>query len=106
MSNQNSNVPFFAGLVIGGVVGAGVALMLAPHSGEETRSQIRDKSLGLRGEAVEGLTDAGQHAQTQVEAWQEKGQKVAKAVSQSKDSIIQAVNQSKDRVVEAVSSSK
>ena len=40
---------FFAGLVIGGLVGAALALLLAPQSGEETRAQIRDKSLEYKG---------------------------------------------------------
>jgi gas vesicle protein len=106
MSSQNRGALFFAGLVMGGLVGAGLALLLAPQSGEEIRSQIRDKSFELKDGAVEGLEEAGQRAQAQADAWQEKGQEVAKAVNRSKDSIIQAVSQSKDRVVEAVGSSK
>ena len=102
MSSQSRGALFFAGLVMGGLVGAGLALLLAPQSGEETRSQIRDKSFELKDGAVEGLAEAGQRAQAQADAWQEKGQEVAKAVNRSKDSIIQAVSQSKDRVVEAV----
>ena len=63
MSSQNSGVLFFAGLVVGGLVGAGLALLLAPQSGEETRSQIKDKSFELKDGAVEGLAEAGQRAQ-------------------------------------------
>ena len=106
MSSQNSGALFFAGLVMGGVVGAGLALLLAPQSGKETRSQIKDKSFELKDGAVEGLAEAGQRAQAQADAWQEKGQEVTGAISRSKDSIIQAVSQSKDRVVEAVGFSK
>ena len=91
---------------MGGVVGAGVALILAPQSGRETRSQISAKSFALKEGAVEGLTEAGQRAQAQADAWQEKGQEVAKAVNRSKDNLIQAVSDGKDSVVEAVSSSK
>lgn len=39
---------FLAGFVIGGLVGAATALILAPRSGAETRSQIADKSHELR----------------------------------------------------------
>jgi len=102
MSSQNSDTQFFAGLVMGGLIGAGLALLLAPQSGEKTRSQIRDKSLELKDQAVEGLAETSQRAQEQAAAWQEKGQEVSEAISRSKDSIIQAVSQSKDRVVEAV----
>ncbi|HXV99950.1 MAG TPA: YtxH domain-containing protein, partial [Anaerolineae bacterium] len=74
MSSQNSSVLFFAGLVVGGLVGAGLALLLAPQSGEETRGQIRATSFGLKDGAVEGLAEAGQRAQAQADTWQEKGQ--------------------------------
>ena len=87
MSSQNRGARFFAGLVTGGLVGAGLALFLAPQSGEKTRIQIRDKGLELRDEAA---------------VWQEKGKEVTEAISLSKDSIIQAVSESKDRVVAAV----
>ena len=102
MSSQNRGALFFAGLVMGGLVGAGLALLLAPQSGEEIRSQIRDKSFELKDGAVEGLAEVGHRAQEQVAVWQEKGQEVTEAISRSKDSINQAVSQSKDRVGEAV----
>ena len=96
MSSQNSGVLFFAGLVVGGLVGASLALLLAPQSGEETRTQIKDKSFELKDGAVEGLAEAGQRAQAQADAWQGKGQEVTEAISRSKDSIGQVVSQSKD----------
>jgi gas vesicle protein len=90
MSSQNSGVLFFAGLVVGGLVGAGLALLLAPQSGEETRGQIRAKSFELKDQAAEGLAEAGQRAQAQADAWQEKGQEVTEAISRSKDSVVEA----------------
>ena len=88
------------------MIDAGLALTLAPQSGEETRIQIRDKSFELKDGVVEGFAEAGQRAQAQADAWQEKGHEVTEAISRSKDSIGQAVSQSKDRVVEAVGFSK
>ena len=105
MSSENSGALFFTGLVVGGLVGASLALLLAPQSGAETRGQIKDKGVELKDGAVEGLTEAGHYAQTQTAAWQEKGHNVTDAINRSKDSIVQAVSQSKDRVVEAVGSS-
>jgi gas vesicle protein len=92
MSSQNSGVLFFAGLVVGGLVGAGLALLLAPQSGEETRGQIRAKSPELKDQAAEGLAEAGQRAQAQADAWQEKGQEVTEAISRSKDSVVEAAS--------------
>ena len=44
---------FLAGLLIGGLVGAAAALLLAPQSGEETRTLIKDKSIELKDRANE-----------------------------------------------------
>jgi hypothetical protein len=42
--NNGSDIgAFMAGFVIGGLVGAATALILAPQSGEETRSQIASR---------------------------------------------------------------
>lgn len=49
MSENNSDFgAFLAGFVIGGLVGAATALILAPQSGEQTRGQISSKSGELR----------------------------------------------------------
>lgn len=44
----NTAAPVVAGLVLGGLAGAGVALLLAPQSGKETRTQIQQKTMELR----------------------------------------------------------
>jgi gas vesicle protein len=43
---------FFAGLIIGGLVGAATTLLLAPQSGEETRTLIKEKSIELKDKAA------------------------------------------------------
>lgn len=49
MSDNNADLgAFLAGFVIGGLVGAATALILAPQSGQETRSQIASKSRELQ----------------------------------------------------------
>jgi gas vesicle protein len=53
MSDQSSDFSaFIAGMVIGGLVGAAVALLLAPQSGEETQKLIKEKSIELKEKAV------------------------------------------------------
>ncbi len=49
---------FLAGLIIGGMVGSIIALLLAPQSGEETRTMIRDRSIELKDKAVEKAEEA------------------------------------------------
>lgn len=54
MSDNNSDlISFFTGVVIGSFLGAAAALLLAPQSGEETRTLIHDKSIELKDKAVE-----------------------------------------------------
>ena len=77
MSQNNEGAAFFAGLVIGGLVGAALALLLAPQSGEETRAQIRDKSLEYKDWAEEGYVQTRQQAQEQAAAAYEKGRQSA-----------------------------
>jgi gas vesicle protein len=48
MSKQDEAASFVTGFLIGGLVGAATALLLAPQSGEDTRTQIREKSIQLK----------------------------------------------------------
>jgi len=55
--NGSNTSSALAGLLIGGLAGAGAALLLAPQSGKETREQIQQKTIELRdrtAETVEG----------------------------------------------------
>ena len=49
---------FLAGVVIGGLAGAGTMLLLAPQSGRRTRDQIRHKGVELREQATETIEEA------------------------------------------------
>jgi gas vesicle protein len=55
-SNDDRNVSILVALVVGGLVGAGVALLLAPQSGKRTRQQIADLAEDLKDYAAD-LTD-------------------------------------------------
>lgn len=52
MSARNG---LFTGILIGGLVGAGVALLTAPRSGEETRDILREKGDELKAKATTTL---------------------------------------------------
>jgi gas vesicle protein len=55
-SNDDRTRSVLVALVIGGLVGAGVALLLAPQSGKRTRQQIADLAEDLKDYAAD-LTD-------------------------------------------------
>jgi gas vesicle protein len=50
-NNNNDLGAFLAGFIIGSLVGAAAALILAPQSGRETRDQLVDKSSTFRDRA-------------------------------------------------------
>ena len=48
---------FFAGAIMGGLVGATVAVLLAPASGEDLREQLRERSIRLQDEIRSAAKD-------------------------------------------------
>jgi gas vesicle protein len=55
---QNSVRTFLAGLAIGALVGAGVALLFAPQSGSDTRRAVSRRAKHLAREARDRYDDA------------------------------------------------
>lgn len=54
---------YFVGFLIGGLAGAAAALLLAPQTGEETRTYIRNKSIELKDKAVMTADEARDYAE-------------------------------------------
>lgn len=61
---------FLAGFVIGGLIGAGVALLTAPQSGEETRAMIGEKGIELRDRAEELASQTAESYEAQIKRLQ------------------------------------
>jgi gas vesicle protein len=49
MMSRDSDTGFFAGLIVGALIGAAVALLYAPQSGEETRRVVKEKASVVKG---------------------------------------------------------
>ena len=62
MSARDDDLLFFAGLVIGAIVGGMAAALLAPQSGPETREQMVERGLELKSRAEDAVTRAQQVA--------------------------------------------
>ena len=54
---MRKTISFFIGVIMGGLVGATVALLFAPDSGSELRNQIRDRAESLTGEIRQAVGD-------------------------------------------------
>jgi gas vesicle protein len=53
MSDEGKGAEFLAGLLIGGLVGAAAALLLAPQPGDRTREELREKGIELKERVIE-----------------------------------------------------
>jgi gas vesicle protein len=56
-SEHGGTKTFTAGLLIGALVGAGVALLFAPQSGQDTRRLIRRKAKRIADDATDRYED-------------------------------------------------
>ena len=56
--------PVVTGLLIGGLIGAATALLMAPKSGEETRAEIRNKALEYRDRTKDVLNETVSQAKS------------------------------------------
>jgi gas vesicle protein len=56
---ERGGAEFVAGILVGAVLGAGLALLLAPDRGEKTRGRLRRRMHSLREDAREGIDRAG-----------------------------------------------
>ncbi len=61
---MNKTVSVLAGMLIGGLAGAGAMLLLAPQSGEKTRALIQLKSVELRDRTTDVVDQALAQART------------------------------------------
>ena len=60
---MRSIMSFLTGVVMGALVGATVAILLAPSSGEELRGEIRDRAVRFR----DDLSEAAQSKRIELE---------------------------------------
>jgi gas vesicle protein len=64
MSTKDQVTSFFSGFLTGGLIGGMGALLLAPQSGEKTRTQIRTKGIELKEKAETTFADLEKRFET------------------------------------------
>ncbi len=62
MENRKEGLSFVFGLMVGSLVGASVAIILAPQSGERTREVLRDRALEYKERAADFATELREDA--------------------------------------------
>jgi len=85
----NSKLSVFLAFLAGGLIGAGVTLLLTPSSGREAREKIKDASTQARDKAIEKATGVKQKADEIIEKGREK-------VTEKKAEVQAAVNAGKE----------
>jgi len=99
--NFNRIGGFLAGVLFGGLAGAGAGLLFAPQSGERTRAQIQEKTIEIRDQAVKTMEDAAAEVRTKANEITAGMQKQAEELQQYGQGLL---TEQKDRwspVVEA-----
>ncbi len=88
MSDQDADYgTFIVGFVIGGLVGAVTALLLAPQSGEETRTIIIEKGTEIKNKAADSATQAIEEARVRADEYASTAkQRVSEIQARSKGS--------------------
>ncbi|HZQ05502.1 MAG TPA: YtxH domain-containing protein [Anaerolineae bacterium] len=97
--NNNNGYGFIGGFLLGGIVGAAAALLMAPASGKETREQIRAEGVALENRAQEFGDDTMRQARKMVKQGQ-------KGVTDAQARTTHALEEQKLRLTEAIDASK
>ena len=97
--NNSRGIDFLAGFLLGGIVGAAIALLMAPASGEETRDELRSRGIELRNRSEE----LSNEAMVQAQKLAEEGQKRA---MEAQERSRLALEEQKSRLEEAIEAGK
>jgi len=102
--NNNDFGAFLAGFVIGGLVGAATALILAPQSGQETRSQLMTRSDDLRHVGGERFQQMRETAVSYANDYSSKVQELGDQVQQQARIVLDSGKEQAAKMREQVSS--
>ena len=95
MNDKDEGGPFFAGLIIGGFIGAAIGLLLAPRAGQDTLRDLRDRSSELTAKGREQLEE---QAATIREALDEVKEILRETVEEGKEVIREAISEGRQAI--------
>jgi gas vesicle protein len=93
-----SSGSLFLSFLLGGVVGAGLALLLAPQSGKETREKIRDVADDIKEKTTGYIDDAKKKAMSFVDEGKEFYEGKKSLVKSAVDAGKEAYEKEKERL--------
>lgn len=101
MSNNNMNTKdFLIGALIGGMVGAVSALLLAPKSGKELRHDINEHAVNVKDRSLQLKDTAVERGNEWISVAREKSSDIAKTVSKQSNQIASKVKELRSRIDE------
>jgi len=92
---------FFAGLLMGGLAGAGAMLLLVPQSGKKTRAKIQHEGLELRDQVTETVKDAVAQARGKAHQISASARKEAEKLQRRGHDVLDEQKEVVSQVVEA-----
>jgi gas vesicle protein len=92
--------------VLGALLGAGAALLLAPRSGRETQDEIRERARELREAAEDRLKEASSHLEARLEDARDGVEHRLDRVRDAVDSGKQAANEARHELEDKLERSK
>ena len=88
--HEDQNAGFAAGMITGAIVGAGLALLLAPKSGAALRDELGESWMTLREAVGRRYRDLAERAGVELDNLQERIDQTANAVESSATKLIDA----------------
>jgi gas vesicle protein len=100
---ETNIVSILSAFLIGGMLGAGVALLVAPRSGQKTRAMLRDKGNELKNKAVESVEETRSRASQAIEdLTQQTREKAATLTQRGKDKVDEQTDPLRKKAKKAV----
>jgi gas vesicle protein len=92
--------------LLGAILGAGVALLLAPRSGEETQQDIKERAVRFRDAAEERVREAQAQVEERLEQARAELMQRVEAVREAVDSGRYAAHEAREEIEERLERSK
>jgi gas vesicle protein len=86
-SNSGKFLSFLAGVVVGGLSGAGIALLKAPQSGKKTRQQIQQTTEELRNQAQDVVSTTKEHGKQAADQISSHAQEIKKEAREAAERV-------------------